>query len=517
MGKRIVVNAGLIETRVAVQDGNVLTELYVEREGRRSIVGSIYKGVVTNVLPGMQAAFVDIGLAKDAFLYAGDYTVKREEEGADPALEEEDDEEEEDAADLDVGEAEAEPRVHAPAQPIEELLRRGQEVLVQVSKESLGTKGARVTSFVSIPGRSIVYMPQSRHVGVSRRIHDDEERERLRNIVKGLRPPTGGFIVRTVAEGKGEEDLASDIQFLARLWTQVQERFEHAPAPSLLHEEMDLTFRVVRDLFSPQVDEFFVDSPDAHAKCVQFASTYVPQLAGRVKLWDRDEAIFEATGVEKEIEKALRRRVWLKSGGYIVIDHTEALVAIDVNTGKYVGKRDFEETVLKINLEAVGEVVRQIRLRDLGGIIIIDFIDMDRHDHRDQVFKALLKVLADDKARTNVLEISRARARRDDAKARAAEPAVPVRRPLPDVQGQRDDQVGCRDRRGDLPQGAGRYPRGGGHGGGGARTPGDGASSGGGPAGCRRAMPGRDRAEDRRARGAVLSPRAVRCDVQVAG
>jgi ribonuclease G len=402
VGKRIVVNAGLIETRVAVQDGNALTELYVEREGRRSIVGNIYKGIVTNVLPGMQAAFVDIGLAKDAFLYAGDYTAHRgEDEGADPAPEGEDD-----AVDLDVEEAEPEPRLHLPAPPIEELLRRGQEVLVQVSKESLGTKGARVTSFVSIPGRSIVYMPQARHVGVSRRIRDDEERERLRNIVKGLQPPAGGFIVRTVAEGKGEDDLASDIQFLSRLWSQVQARFEHAPAPSLLHEEMDLTFRVVRDLFSPQIDEFLVDDPAAYDKCVQFAASFVPQLAARVKRWDKDEPIFESTGIEKEIEKALRRRVWLKSGGYIVIDHTEALVAIDVNTGKYVGKRDFEETVLKINLEAVGEVVHQIRLRDLGGIIIIDFIDMERPEHRDQVFKALLKVLADDKARTNVLEIS---------------------------------------------------------------------------------------------------------------
>jgi len=401
VGKRIVVNAGLIETRVAVQDGNLLTELYVEREGRRSIVGNVYKGVVTNVLPGMQAAFVDIGLSKDAFLYAGDYTAYRGEDegGLDP-------EGEEDAADVDVGDAEPEPRLHPGAPPIEELLSRGQEVLVQVSKESLGTKGARVTSFVSIPGRCIVCMPQARHVGVSRRIHDEQERERLRGIVKSLRPPAGGFIVRTVAEGKGEEELASDIQFLGRLWTQIQARFDHAPAPSLLHEEMDLTFRVVRDLFSPQVDEFLVDDPDAYDKCVRFASSFVPQLAARVKRWDRDAPIFEATGIEKEIEKALRRRVWLKSGGYIVIDHTEALVAIDVNTGKYVGKRDFEETVLKINLEAVGEVVRQIRLRDLGGIIIIDFIDMERPDHREQVFKALLRVLADDKARTNVLEIS---------------------------------------------------------------------------------------------------------------
>jgi ribonuclease G len=403
VGKRIVVNAGVIETRVAVQDNNLLTELYLEREGRRSIVGNIYKGVITNVLPGMQAAFVNIGLQKDAFLYAGDYTANLMEDEREFAGDAD-----EDAADLDVAEAEPEPepRPSPSAVPIEELLHKGQEILVQVSKESLGTKGARVTSFVSLPGRSIVYMPQARHVGVSRRIRDDEERERLREIVKGLRPPGGGFIVRTVAEGKGQEELAADIEFLGRLWTQIQGRFEAAHAPSLLHEEMDLTFRVVRDLFSPEVDEFVVDDKDAYEKCLRFTSELVPQLAGRVRRWDKDGQIFEATGIEKEIEKALRRRVWLKSGGYIVIDHTEALVAIDVNTGKYVGKRDFEETVLKINMEAVTEVVRQIRLRDLGGIIIIDFIDMERAEHRDQVFKALTKVLAEDKARTNALEIS---------------------------------------------------------------------------------------------------------------
>ena len=406
MGKRIVVNAGVIETRVAVLDGQLLTELYVEREGRRSIVGNIYKGVVTNVLPGMQAAFVNIGLQKDAFLFGGDYTANLGDDERDLGSDADEDTADEDVADVDVADDEGEPRPSASASPIEEMLHKGQEILVQVSKESLGTKGARVTSFVSLPGRSIVYMPQARHVGVSRRIHDEEERERLRGIVKALPPPPGGFIVRTVAEGKGEEDLAADIQFLGRLWTQIQGRFEAAVAPSLLHEEMDLTFRVVRDLFSPAVDEFLVDTQGAYEKCVQFTSSLVPQLASRVKLWDRDGPIFEATGIEKDIDKALRRRVWLKSGGYIVIDHTEALVAIDVNTGKYVGKRDFEETVLKINLEAVTEVVRQIRLRDLGGIIIIDFIDMERPDHRDQVFNALTQVLAEDKARTHVLEIS---------------------------------------------------------------------------------------------------------------
>ena len=399
MAKRIVVSAGVAEIRLAVQDGNLLTELYIERAGRRSIVGNIYKGVVTNVLPGMQAAFVDIGLHKDAFLYAGDYTASLGEDERAPAADSV-----EDAADVDVIESEAEPRREAVV-PIEELLRKGQGVLVQVSKESLGTKGARVTSFVSIPGRYIVYMPQSRHVGVSRRIHEDGERERLRGIVKGLRP-NGGFIVRTVAESKGEEDLAADIEFLSRLWDQVQHRFESAKAPSLLHEEMDVTFRVVRDLFSPEVEDFLVDTREAYEKCVQYASSLVPQLASRVKLWEKDTPIFEATGIEREIEKAMRRRVWLKSGGYIVIDHTEALVAIDVNTGKYVGKRDLEETILKINLEAVTEIVRQIRLRDLGGIIIIDFIDMERAEHRDQVFRALKRVLADDKARSNVLEIS---------------------------------------------------------------------------------------------------------------
>ncbi len=403
MAKRIVVNAGLIETRVAVQEGNQLTDLYVERSHHRSIVGSVYKGVVTNVLPGMQAAFVDIGLAKDAFLYAGDYTADRgdlAERLADgepePGVDHEPD------ADTDSDE---EPRREAVG-PIEEMLRKGQEVLVQVSKEPLGTKGARITAFISLPGRYLVYMPQSRHIGVSRRIRDDVERDRLRGAVRELAQPSGGFIVRTNAEGKGEDEFRSDVEFLRRLWTQVQSRYESASAPSVLHEEGDLTFRVVRDLLSPEVEEFVVDTRDIYEKVRGYVETLVPALAERVRMWDQPTPIFEALGIEKEIEKALRRRVWLKSGGYIVIDHTEALVSIDVNSGKYVGKRDFEQTVLKINMEAVGEIVRQIRLRDLGGIIIIDFIDMETPEHREQVYRALKRALVEDKARTNVLEIS---------------------------------------------------------------------------------------------------------------
>ncbi len=412
MSKRIVVNAGPIETRVAVQERNLLTDLYLERHRHRSIVGSVYKGTVTNVLPGMQAAFVDIGLTKDAFLYAGDYTASRGVEAAPVPLP--DAEAAVDAADAEGDDADAadgegdvaEPPRREAAAPIEQMLTRGQEVLVQVSKESLGTKGARVTSFISLPGRYLVYMPQSQHIGVSRRIHDDRERDRLRAVLRALPLPPGGFILRTNAEGKGEAEFAADVEFLARLWAQIQARFAQATPPTALHEEADLTFRVVRDLFSPEVDEFMVDSAEAHAKCLEYVRALVPQLEDRVKRYTDRAPIFDALGIEKDIEKALRRRVWLKSGGYIVIDHTEALVSIDVNTGKYVGKRDFEQTVLKINMEAVGEVVRQIRLRDLGGIIIIDFIDMEVAEHREQVYKAVKRALAEDKARTNVLEIS---------------------------------------------------------------------------------------------------------------
>jgi len=404
VSKRIVINAGPIETRVAVQEGNLLTDLYLERHRHRSIVGSVYKGTVTNVLPGMQAAFVSIGLAKDAFLYAGDYTASRGVQAAlliPPTIEDEDPD-----TDTDVEVDEAEPPRREAMAPIEQVLSRGQDALVQVSKESLGSKGARVTSFISLPGRYLVYMPQTQHVGVSRRIRDDRERDRLRAALRSLSLPPGGFILRTNAEGKGESEFAADVEFLSRLWAQIQTRYEQATPPAALHEEADLTFRVVRDLFSPEVDEFVVDGAEVHAKCLEYVRALVPALEDRVKRYTERAPIFDHYGIEKDIEKALRRRVWLKSGGYIVIDHTEALVSIDVNTGKYVGKRDFEQTVLKINMEAVTEVVRQIRLRDLGGIIIIDFIDMEVPEHREQVYKALKRALAEDKARTNVLQIS---------------------------------------------------------------------------------------------------------------
>jgi ribonuclease G len=359
----------------------------------------------------MQAAFVDVGLAKDAFLYAGDFIANIGEYERMMLAEDEDvGIELEDAPANGEGDATAESppeRERRIITPIEDVLRKGQEILVQVSKESLGTKGARITSFISLPGRYLVYMPQVNHLGVSRRIHDAAERDRLRQLVRSLRPPGGGgFIVRTVGEGRGEAEFSADIQFLIRVWQQIQARFVQAPPRSALHEEGDLVFRVVRDLFAPDVEDIVIDSEEEYRRALEYAEVLVPALAHRIHHYVERESVFEARGIEKEIEKAIRRRVWLKSGGYLVIDHTEALVSIDVNTGKYVGKRDLEETILKINLEAVGEIVRQIRLRDLGGIIIIDFIDMDRDDHRAQVFRALKRALGDDKSRTNVLEIS---------------------------------------------------------------------------------------------------------------
>jgi ribonuclease G len=404
MARHIVINAGISETRVAVLEGGLLTDLSLERKRHRSIVGNVYKGVVTNVLPGMQAAFVDIGLSKDAFLYAGDFTANLGEYERMMLAEDE--------ADIELEEAPSE-RERREVPPIEDVLRRGQAILVQVSKESLGTKGARITSFISLPGRYLVYMPQVTHVGVSRRIRDAAERDRLRRLIKALRPlrapgeaGTGGFIVRTVGEGKGEEEFGADIEFLQRLWQQIQERFAEVRAPSALHEEGDLVFRVIRDLFAADVEEILVDAGEEYRRGVEYSRALVPALAHRVRLYEGSVPVFEARGIEKEIEKALRRKVWLRSGGYLVFDQTEALVSIDVNTGKYVGKRDLEETILKINLEAATEVVRQIRLRDLGGIIIIDFIDMEREEHRQQVFRALKRALGEDKARTNVLEIS---------------------------------------------------------------------------------------------------------------
>jgi ribonuclease G len=392
MGNELVINTTSHETRIALIENGTIAELYVERSRVKGIVGNIYMGRVVRVLPGMQAAFVDIGLEKAAFLYVADVfdameeyesfmdgTAKKEEQG-----------------EMD----------EHPLHPIEDLLQEGQELLVQVSKEPIGTKGARITAHISLPGRHLVYMPTVDHVGISRRIEDEEERERLKEIVDRIKPPGGGFIVRTVSEGKSEEDLVADLHYLTKLWEEVAKKKEKAHSPHLIHSDLDVTQKVVRDILTESVERIVVDAKPEHDKIVQFITTFMPKMKYSIELYDDEEPIFDHFGLEVEISRALGRKVWLKSGGYIIIEQTEALTAIDVNTGRYVGKHNLEDTILKTNLEAVKEIAYQLRLRNLGGIIIIDFIDMEKEVNREKVFTALEEALKADKSKTNILKIS---------------------------------------------------------------------------------------------------------------
>jgi len=290
--------------------------------------------------------------------------------------------------------------------PLEERLKKNQEILVQVAKESIGTKGPRLTSHISLPGRHLVYTPTVNHIGVSRRIADSKERKRLRDIVQEMRPPEGGFIVRTACEGLTKKEMQDDMKFLLKLWSGIAKKRESTSAPALLHDDMDVILRIIRDLFTADVQEVVIDTPQDHERVKEFIATFMPRLAGRIKLYDRPEPIFDYYNIEEQITKALDRRVYLKSGGHIVIDHTEALTAIDVNTGRFVGKRDQEETMLQTNLEATKVVVEQLRLRNIGGLIIIDFIDMERAANRNKVTEALREALKKDKTRTSLRKIS---------------------------------------------------------------------------------------------------------------
>ncbi len=393
MPSEIIVNAGREETRVALLENGLVTEIYIDRKKDRGIAGNVYKGRVMKVLPGMQAAFVDIGLEKSAFLYVGDvfdssseYAPMMEDEGLEMEVETK--------------------RKRSHARAIEDLLQEGQEILVQVSKEPISTKGARVTTYISIPGRYLVTMPGINHIGVSRRIENGEERKRLREIVGRLRKPGTGYIIRTASEGRSEDDFTADIEFLSRLWQNIQKKKEKTSAPALIHNELDLIFRIIRDAFTKDIDRMVIDDPDEYQRVREFVDSYIPQLSRYVKLYDHDEPVFDHFGVEIEISRALGRKVWLKSGGYIIIDQTEALTTIDINTGRYVGKRTLEDTILKTNLEAVREVAYQLRLRNIGGIIILDFIDMEREDNRRKVYAALQDALVRDKAKTTISHIS---------------------------------------------------------------------------------------------------------------
>ncbi len=404
MATELLINARSYETRVAVIENNILAELHVERPNRYSLAGNIYKGRVVRVLPGMQAAFVDIGLERAAFLYITDVTDNFEEF---EAMMKEDEEE-----DLTDGPGELEGELDekaAPRQPyfnIEDLLNEGQEILVQVVREPLGSKGARITTHISLPGRHLVLMPTMDHVGVSRRIEDEMERKKLRDHLSEIKPNGFGLIARTASDGVPKDRIKNEMDFLIKLWNNIQQKMPRAPIPCLIHQDLNITLRSVRDLFTKEVDRLVIDSRPEYEQILQFIDTFMPKLKHLVHLYEGKEPLFDGYGIEVEVGRALGKKVWLKSGGYIVIEATEALTSIDVNTGRYVGKRNLEETILKTNLEAVKEIAYQMRLRNIGGLVVIDFIDMDKKGDREKVFNALKEALKRDKNKTNVLKMS---------------------------------------------------------------------------------------------------------------
>jgi ribonuclease G len=395
MKQEIFINSSPQESRIAIIEDGLLAEFLIERKEEMGIAGNIYKGKVSRVLPGMQAAFVDIGMEKAAFLHASDFSSIPEDVQLIGASGE----------DVEI-EAPPPKRVSHRRLPLEKQLSRDEAILVQVAKDPLGTKGARVTSHISLPGRYMVFMPGTKHIGISRRIESEEERKRLKEIAGSLLSGDGGFILRTASEGRSKREIQRDLRFLTRLWRRLQKRAESAAAPSLIHQDLDLIARSIRDFFTPETEQLVIDSSKDYRRVVDFVGQFMPRLKSKIILHSGAEPLFERHAIEEKIEKALDRRVWLRSGGYIIIERTEALTAIDVNTGRFVGKRNQEETIVKTNLEAAQEVVRQLRLRNVGGIIIIDFIDMEKESDRKKVYDALRDALKKDKARTNILKIS---------------------------------------------------------------------------------------------------------------
>jgi ribonuclease G len=391
-GDLLVINADGPETRVALIEQGQLVELYIERRRERGIVGNIYKGRVKRVLPGMQAAFVDIGVEKAAFLYVADVRGAPEDF---KSLFLDSDEPHKPAS-----------KSSSPHARIEDLVKEGQEQLIQIAKGPIGTKGARSTAYVSLPGRNLVFMPTVDHVGISRRITSDKERKRLRAIIDSMRPEGAGFIVRTVADGVSEKELRADMEFLIKLWNSIIKKNDTARAPALLYNDLDLLLRTVRDLFTPDVDKLILDSKPEYDRLMKFVGAFMPDFTGKIELYDGREPIFDGYGIEAEIDRALERKVFLKSGGSLIIDQGEALTAIDVNTGKFVGRRSLEETITKTNLEACKEVADQLRLRNIGGMIVVDFIDMDKESNREKVMRSFEESLKADKAKANVTKIS---------------------------------------------------------------------------------------------------------------
>ena len=376
MNEEFLINFTPQETRVALLQQGIVQELHIERTNGRGIVGNIYLGRVVRVLPGMQSAFVDVGLERTAFLHVGDIWGEKSNNG----------------------------NGHDGPRPIERILSEGQQLMVQVLKDPIGTKGARLSTQVSLAGRLLVYLPQEKHIGVSQRIEDDAARELLRERIHGLLPAdeAGGYIARTMAETADEAELASDIAYLRRLWSEIRERSTGALAPVMLHHDLTLAQRVLRDLATPDTTRILIDSRENFQKLSSFAHEYMPQLSPLLMHYTGERPLFDLNGVEEEIQRALARRVDLKSGGYLIMDQTEAMTTIDVNTGGFVGVRNFDDTIFKTNLEAAQTIARQLRLRNLGGIIIVDFIDMESLEHRNAVLTEFNKALARDHTRVTV-------------------------------------------------------------------------------------------------------------------
>lgn len=374
MSTEIFINVTPMETRVAFVENGILQEVYMERTLKRGIVGNIYKGQVIRVLPGMQAAFIDIGLEKAAFIHVAELVNRDSEQ---------------------------------PPEDITKLIKEGQSIIVQVTKDPIATKGARLTTQLSLPSHYLVYIPQTQHIGISLRIEEEEERERLRQLVTECITETqldeGGFIIRTAAEGISKAELAKDIHYLQKLWLQVKESINKSSISSLIYEEFPLSLRIIRDFMNPEINKVYIDSEDIYNKAKLFLEEFLPELGDRLKLYNSDPPLFDIHGIEQEIQHALDKKVSLKSGGYIVVDNTEAMTTVDVNTGGFVGHKNLEETIFKTNLEAATTIARQLRLRNLGGIIIIDFIDMELEEHREQVLQTLQKELEKDHSKTNVL------------------------------------------------------------------------------------------------------------------
>ena len=407
--KKLVINSNVAETRIALMEGERVAELYIERHSRKGMVGNIYKGKITRVLPGMQSAFVDIGVDRSAFLFSGDVVepgtmrvplheenhtasggrIQDEPTGMEGSVRGKD-----------------EFALPPPRTPIEKLLRSGQEIIVQVAKEPLGSKGPRVTMQVAVPGRYLVLMPDYSTIGISRRIEDEQLREEIKVKVEQIRPVDMGLIVRTAAAHVSLDVLKKDLEYLLAVWGRIKDRQVHKSAPDLVYQEPDLVVKTVRDLYAEDVEQIVVDDAQAYSQLKHFLCDAIPGAVEKLALYEGHNPIFDEYGIEMDLAKALARKVWLPSGGYLVIDQTEALTSFDVNTGKYVGSKDVQDTLFATNLEAAVEIAHQLRIRNLGGIIVIDFIDMERAEHRDQVCQRLEDMLRADKARTNVLPIN---------------------------------------------------------------------------------------------------------------